>query len=629
MRRIIIVAVLALACASAFAQSSPNLTYGQVPTAGQWNGYFAAKQDLLRFSPLNLAGGTMSGKLQTAPATINGAGFSILPGTSPTVPANGDLWVTTAGLFARVAGITVGPIGPSTVAVKGQGTSVADPGTGNLESLLTAQSITGVSYTYTTTDLFQKTRRSNSGSAMADTFPASTATGMVNGTRIVVANVDATASITITAGAGTTMPSGSTDTIAPGRDVAYEYDAAAATWRGAYNTRTALLTGNTGTAGHLIPYLDGTNTWSATQILPNNSLTFAELPMIAANTILGNFGSSAAPPAVQSVNGGASCATALIYTNGTGIGCAASSAGANIAPQGRLTLASATPVMTATVTAATSTYYTPYTGNVIGLWNGSSFAPTTFSEYTQALSDTTYSPSAAVAGACYDEFGWNSSGTVRVTRGPAWSAGTGGSNTQRGTGAGSTALTRVQGVLVNANAITNGPAAGFGTFVGTFCTDAGGATVTWNLGSSAAGGGVATLNLWNMYNRVSVTPTVQDSTASWTYATAAYRSADNSITNRINFVVGLTEDGVQASYSVEANITSGTAFGIVGVGLDKTNGYSGVPGIFGGAAIFAQPIAQYAGNLLGQHYLQAVEFGGTNITFFGNGTQLLTVTLRM
>ncbi len=302
---------------------------------------------------------------------------------------------------------------------------------------------------------------------------------------------------------------------------------------------------------------------------------------------------------------------------------------ASVTPQGRLTLASGTPVVTTTVTAATSVYYTPYTGNVISLWNGTAFVATTYSEYAQALSDTTYSPSAAVASTCYDEFAWNASGTVRVTRGPAWSAGTGGSNTQRGTGVGSTALTRVQGVLVNANAITNGPAAGFGTFVGTFCTDAGGATVTWNLGSSAAGGGVATLNLWNMYNRVSVTPTVQDSTASWAYATAAYRSADNSVTNRINIVLGLAEDGLQASYSVEANITSGTAFGAVGVGLDKTNGYNGVSGVFGGVASFAQPIAQYAGNPLGQHFLQAIEYGGTNITFFGNGTQLLTATLRM
>ena len=60
---------------------------------------------------------------------------------------------------------------------------------------------------------------------------------MVNGTRIIVSNVDASATLTITAGSGTIMPGGgSTDTIGPGRDVAYEYDSASTQWRGSYNT---------------------------------------------------------------------------------------------------------------------------------------------------------------------------------------------------------------------------------------------------------------------------------------------------------------------------------------------------------------------------------------------------------
>src|SRR6266567_1691762 len=48
-----ILARLALGCALALiptiaiGQSSPGLAFGQVPTAGQWNSYFAAKQDYL------------------------------------------------------------------------------------------------------------------------------------------------------------------------------------------------------------------------------------------------------------------------------------------------------------------------------------------------------------------------------------------------------------------------------------------------------------------------------------------------------------------------------------------------------------------------------------------------------
>lgn len=97
----------AFAASAAIAQSSPNFSYGQVPTAGQWNAAFASKQDVLRFVPLNQAGGTMTGPLRTAPSTINVAGFSVLPGIAPTAPANGDIWSTTAGFYGRINGQTI------------------------------------------------------------------------------------------------------------------------------------------------------------------------------------------------------------------------------------------------------------------------------------------------------------------------------------------------------------------------------------------------------------------------------------------------------------------------------------------------------------------------------------------
>lgn len=134
------------------------------------------------------------------------------------------------------------------------GTSVGQPGTGTLETLLPVQTAAGASKVFATADLFKKTRRSNAGTAMTDTFPASTATGLVNGTRIVIANVDASASITITAGSGTVMSQGtSTDTVGPGRDVAYEYDLASTQWRRAYNTGTAVLGPNNGSDFSSIP----------------------------------------------------------------------------------------------------------------------------------------------------------------------------------------------------------------------------------------------------------------------------------------------------------------------------------------------------------------------------------------
>lgn len=113
MKKILAAAVLVLACAtSALGQSSPGLYQGFVPTPAQWNSYFAAKQDLLGFTPLNKAGDAMLGRLTTPAPTGSLAGFNIGPGSTPSSPTNGDVWMTTAGLFYRYNGLTVGPIGP-------------------------------------------------------------------------------------------------------------------------------------------------------------------------------------------------------------------------------------------------------------------------------------------------------------------------------------------------------------------------------------------------------------------------------------------------------------------------------------------------------------------------------------
>lgn len=96
----------------ALAQSncSSVIFFGNVPTAAQWQSCFAAKQDNLGFTPLNIAGGTMLGPLVTTPSTNFSAGFNIQPGVVPGSPNNGDMWVTAAGLFVRAGGVTVGPL---------------------------------------------------------------------------------------------------------------------------------------------------------------------------------------------------------------------------------------------------------------------------------------------------------------------------------------------------------------------------------------------------------------------------------------------------------------------------------------------------------------------------------------
>ena len=52
------------------------------------------------------AGDTMTGKLNTPASTTASAGFNIAPGTGPTAPVDGDLWVVTSSLLWRGGGST-------------------------------------------------------------------------------------------------------------------------------------------------------------------------------------------------------------------------------------------------------------------------------------------------------------------------------------------------------------------------------------------------------------------------------------------------------------------------------------------------------------------------------------------
>jgi len=53
---------------------------------------------------------TFSALVTTAATASGGAGLNAPHGTAPTAPANGDIWTTTAGLFVRINGATIGPL---------------------------------------------------------------------------------------------------------------------------------------------------------------------------------------------------------------------------------------------------------------------------------------------------------------------------------------------------------------------------------------------------------------------------------------------------------------------------------------------------------------------------------------
>ena len=279
-------------------------------------------------------------------------------------------------------------------------------------------------------------------------------------------------------------------------------------------------------------------------------------------------------------------------------------------PQGRLTLANGVPVMATDQTAATTIYYTPYNGNLVPIYNGSAFLATPFSQLSNITTNSSTGnagPAAVTTNSNYDLFVWSNGGTVTLTRGPAWS-----SDTDRGTGAGTSELQRVNGIWTNAVTITNGPGADLGTYVGSVHSD-GSSQINWVMGSA---GTSAVLAVWNAYNRVDVLGFVGDSNPSWSYSSGSWRAARGSNTVRVSFIQGLSEDGFRAEYVASAN-TGGQ--GYVGLGHNSTSTPAGQKSWTGTSTPNMLPsshqVIQY-----GWGFLQALEQanGTDSVTFYGN-----------
>lgn len=234
-----------------------------------------------------------------------------------------------------------------------------------------------------------------------------------------------------------------------------------------------------------------------------------------------------------------------------------------IAPGGRLTLTSGVPVTSADVAGAAAVYYTPYKHNVIELYDGAgAWVRHHFQEVSQATADAAKSPAAVAASKNYDMYFWDDAGTLRCTRGPTWDAGAvAGSDTARGTGAGSTELERFEGRLVNKNDIVNGPAARRGLYVGSIRSD--GASQINDKGINAL------RHVWNAYNRAPRSMSRVEAADSWTYTLNVWRQANANVANQFEALIGLAEDEVSVSVQGLAS-NSGTVEMAVGVGLNST-----------------------------------------------------------
>lgn len=253
--------------------------------------------------------------------------------------------------------------------------------------------------------------------------------------------------------------------------------------------------------------------------------------------------------------------------------------------EARMTLTSGTAITTTDVTAATSIYLTPFKGNRLSLYDGSKWV-----EYT--LTEKTLSLSGLAATTPHDVFVYESGGVLTLEA-VAWT-----NDTTR-----ATALAYQDGIPCKSGTLTK-------RYVGTFRT-------TSTIGQTEDS--FTKRFLWNYYNRSTRVLRVRDTTDSWTYATASYRSWNNSTANRVEFVRGLAEEPVSLSFTAQM-LQTGSVAGAIGIGLGSTTA--------NGAFIYNYSIPSFATVLraeykdtpaVGYNYLQLLEYAsGATVTFYGD-----------
>lgn len=265
----------------------------------------------------------------------------------------------------------------------------------------------------------------------------------------------------------------------------------------------------------------------------------------------------------------------------------------SVTPQGYLNLlgnSNGGPIQgTTDITAATSIFYSPYVGNQIPIWNGSSYSILNFSELTLALN-----ASSQLSNTAYDACVFNNNGSPTIVFGPAWSNSAGGTG-NRGTGNGSAQITRQNGILVNA--VTWNVNNGTNTFTiqPLQCTYVGSVLIDGTAGQVSdyrTYGQSRKFGTWNQYNRVPITMLVGDSNANWTYATATIRPSNGSTANSMSVFTGNPEEVAQCTFTQKIlNNTASTDTDTIGMGLNSTTAFSGTQGNIGNIGQNANPVA--------------------------------------
>lgn len=252
----------------------------------------------------------------------------------------------------------------------------------------------------------------------------------------------------------------------------------------------------------------------------------------------------------------------------------------------RLTLTTAVPVTITDVTAATTIYASPLTGNRIDLpdaaGNPSRLA---CSEFSIAVPATTSQ--------MYDAFAYNSAGTCALEL-LAWT-----NDTTR-----ATAIIRTTtGRLYKTGDLTR-------MYVGSVRTT----TVSGQTEDSAV-----KRYLWNYYNQKRRVLQRLETTASWTYSTATWRQANAAAANQVEVVVGVAETPITLTLLGQVQHNASTS--AVAIGEDSTTAPTGLVAVNNFVAGGVPAVSSLTKvPAVGRHFYAWLEWAnGATGTFYGKG----------
>lgn len=202
---------------------------------------------------------------------------------------------------------------------------------------------------------------------------------------------------------------------------------------------------------------------------------------------------------------------------------------------GRLTLSSGVPITTGNVASAGTLFFTPFKGNAVDLYDGTKWSKFFFTQLSLSLTALTQNVP-------IDVFIFNNSGTLTLST-VNWT-----NSTTR-----ATALTLQDGVEVLTGTTTK-------RYLGTIYLNGVGTTED----------STANRLVYNRYNQVPRNLSVNEATANWTYSVAAWRQANANTANKVNIVVGLSEQMMTAKVHGTAEAVTGSQFVGFGVGINST-----------------------------------------------------------